>query len=80
MKSAWKLYALLIGLGASIAGPVSADLRELMAVCDRIAVLSEGRLAATFERGGFSEEKINAAAFSEHIKNTRTTQAKGIAR
>ncbi len=58
---------------------VSADLRELMAVCDRIAVLSEGRLAATFERGEFSEEKINAAAFSEHIKKTRRTHTEGIA-
>jgi ribose transport system ATP-binding protein len=58
---------------------VSADLRELIAVCDRIAVLSDGRLAATFERGDFSEEKINAAAFSEHIKKTRTTHTEGIA-
>jgi len=59
---------------------VSADLRELMAVCDRIAVLSDGRLAATFERADFSEEKINAAAFSEHMKKkTRTAHTEGIA-
>lgn len=57
---------------------VSSDLRELIAVCDRIAVLSAGRLAATFRRGEYSEEKINAAAFSQHIQQ-RTVQTKGVA-
>ena len=42
---------------------VSSDLRELMSICDRIAVLSDGRLAATFNRDEFNEQKINAAAF-----------------
>ena len=58
---------------------VSSDLRELIAVCDRIAVLSEGKLAATFERGEYSEEKINAAAFSQHMQLQRTVQTKGVA-
>ena len=30
---------------------VSSELPELMALCDRIAVLSDGRLVATFDRG-----------------------------
>ena len=46
---------------------VSSDLKELMAVCDRIMVMSAGRVAATFGREQFSEEKIMAAAFSEYV-------------
>ena len=42
---------------------VSSDLKELMAVCDRIMVMSAGRVAATFARDEWSEEKIMAAAF-----------------
>ena len=43
---------------------VSSELPELMALCDRIAVLSDGRLVATFDRGDFDEGAITAAAFS----------------
>jgi ribose transport system ATP-binding protein len=46
---------------------VSSDLKELMVVCDRIMVMSAGRVAATFERGQWSEEKIMSAAFSEYV-------------
>jgi ribose transport system ATP-binding protein len=46
---------------------VSSDLKELMAVCDRIMVMSAGRVAASFDRGQWSEEKIMSAAFSEYI-------------
>ena len=46
---------------------VSSDLKELMAVCDRIMVMSAGRVAETFSRGQWSQEKIMSAAFSEHI-------------
>ena len=44
---------------------VSSDLHELLTVCDRIAVLSAGKLAATFDRGDWTEDRIMAAAFSE---------------
>ena len=43
---------------------VSSELPELMALCDRIAVLSDGRLVATFDRADFDEAAITAAAFS----------------
>jgi ribose transport system ATP-binding protein len=43
---------------------VSSELPELLALCDRIAVLSNGRLAATFDRADFDEAAITAAAFS----------------
>jgi ribose transport system ATP-binding protein len=45
---------------------VSSELPELMALCDRIAVLSDGQLAATFERDAFDEAAITAAAFSAY--------------
>jgi ribose transport system ATP-binding protein len=45
---------------------VSSELPELMALCDRIAVMSDGRLVATFARGEWTEEAIVAAAFSAY--------------
>ncbi|MFP5475083.1 MAG: sugar ABC transporter ATP-binding protein [Gammaproteobacteria bacterium] len=42
---------------------VSSDLRELMAMCDRIGVMHAGRLVAVFERGAWSEQSLLAAAF-----------------
>jgi ribose transport system ATP-binding protein len=45
---------------------VSSELPELMALCDRIGVMSDGRLVATFARGRWSQEAIVAAAFSEY--------------
>jgi ribose transport system ATP-binding protein len=45
---------------------VSSELPELLALCDRIAVLSDGRLVATFERAAFDEAAITAAAFSAY--------------
>ncbi|HNQ87198.1 MAG TPA: sugar ABC transporter ATP-binding protein [Verrucomicrobiota bacterium] len=62
----YEIYELLAGLAARGKALVvaSSDLPELMMLCDRIAVLSAGRLAATFERGDWSQERILAAAFS----------------
>jgi ribose transport system ATP-binding protein len=42
-----------------------------MAVCDRIAVMSAGRLVATFSPDQWSEEKIIAAAFSRYVGAAR---------
>ena len=44
---------------------VSSDLRELMAMCDRIGVMSGGRLVEIFERGQWTEQRLLTAAFSE---------------
>jgi len=44
---------------------VSSDLRELMAMCDRIGVMSGGRLVSIFERGQWTEQSLLAAAFSD---------------
>lgn len=43
---------------------VSSDLRELMLICDRIAVLSAGRLMETFDRNDWSQDRLLAAAFA----------------
>ena len=47
---------------------VSSELAELMALCDRIAVMSDGRLVGTFARGEWTEDAIVAAAFSEYAR------------
>jgi ribose transport system ATP-binding protein len=63
-----EIHALLRGLagrGKAIV-VVSSDLDELLALSDRIAVLSAGALAATFERGRFRREAILQAALSAH--------------
>ena len=46
---------------------VSSDLRELMSVCDRIAVMSAGRLAGVFERGQWTQQGLLEAAFSGYL-------------
>jgi ribose transport system ATP-binding protein len=45
----------------------SSEVEELLAICDRIAVMSAGRLAAVCERGEWTQERIMAAAFSGHV-------------
>jgi ABC-type sugar transport system ATPase subunit len=47
------------GLGIIV---TSSELPELLALCDRIIVLREGRLAAEFPRSAFSEQAIMEAA------------------
>ncbi len=62
----YRLLSELAGSGKAIA-MVSSDLRELMMVCDRIAVMSAGKLVTTFERKDFNQETILKAAFSGHM-------------
>ncbi|EIF34932.1 ABC-type sugar transport system, ATPase component [Burkholderia sp. Ch1-1] len=47
---------------------VSSDLRELMAICDRIGVMSAGRMAGLFERGNWTQDALLAAAFAGYAK------------
>jgi ribose transport system ATP-binding protein len=54
---------------------VSSDLRELMSVCDRIAVMSAGRLVRTFERGQWSQQALLEAAFSAYAQAEPTEHA-----
>jgi ribose transport system ATP-binding protein len=43
---------------------VSSDLRELMLICDRIGVMSAGRMTGLFERDNWSQDALLAAAFA----------------
>jgi ribose transport system ATP-binding protein len=52
---------------------VSSDLRELLALCDRIAVMSAGRLVATYARHDSTQDRIMAAALSGYLKSGRPT-------
>jgi ribose transport system ATP-binding protein len=54
---------------------VSSDLRELMLICDRIAVMSAGRLTGIFERDGWTQDALLAAAFAGHLGNGGAPQA-----
>jgi ribose transport system ATP-binding protein len=46
---------------------VSSELTELMALCDRILVMSAGRIVAEFLPGKWSQEAITHAAFSGYL-------------
>jgi len=65
----FEIYRMLAGLaekGKAII-MVSSDNKELMAVCDRIMVMSAGLVAATFAPDEWSQEKITSAAFSRYV-------------
>jgi len=47
---------------------VSSELTELMALSDRILVMSAGRIAAEFSPAQWTQEKITQAAFSGHLE------------
>ncbi|WP_277186333.1 sugar ABC transporter ATP-binding protein [Caballeronia sp. BR00000012568055] len=47
---------------------VSSDLRELMLICDRIGVMSAGRLTGIFERANWSQDALLAAGFAGYAK------------
>ncbi|WP_040262503.1 sugar ABC transporter ATP-binding protein [Pseudomonas massiliensis] len=64
------IYALLAELtrqGRALV-VVSSDLRELMLICDRIGVLSAGRLIETFDRDNWTQDRLLAAAFAGYQK------------
>jgi ribose transport system ATP-binding protein len=47
---------------------VSSDLRELMLICDRIGVMSAGKMTGVFERANWTQDALLAAAFSGYAK------------
>ncbi len=70
----YRMLTLLARQGKAILF-VSSDLKELMAISDRIMVLSAGRVAGTFSRGDWSEEQIMAAAFREYVQKPGSVSA-----
>ena len=63
----YHLLGELAGRGKAIV-VISSDLKELLMLCDRIAVMSAGKLVTHFRRGECTEDRIMAAAFSELTK------------
>jgi len=62
----YKLLSDLAGRGKAVI-IVSSDLKELLGVCDRIAVMSAGRLVRIFARDRFDQDEIMAEALSGHV-------------
>ncbi len=58
----YQLFETLASQGKAIV-IVSSDLEELFETCDRIAVMSAGRMVETFDRNEWTEEKIMQASF-----------------
>jgi len=73
-EAIYKLLYDLAAQGKAIV-VVSSEIRELTTICNRIAVLSNGRLAADFQRDEWSAEKIMAASFSAFTDNADNAAA-----
>jgi len=63
----YEIYSIIDQLAAAGQGVlfISSELEELMAMCDRIVVMSRGEIVAEFPRGQFAEEALLHAAFRE---------------
>ncbi len=66
----YEIYTLLWRLAAEGKGIliVSSDLPELMGVCHRILVFSNGRLTGEVPRAEFSQERILSLAYLDYIR------------
>lgn len=66
----FEIYQILFGLvseGQSLV-VIGSDLPELMALCDRIAVMADGKMTALLERDSFTQEAILSAALTRHSR------------
>jgi ribose transport system ATP-binding protein len=66
----FEIYQLLWRLAAAGKGIliVSSDLPELMGICHRILVFSNGRITGDLPRDQFSQERILACAYHEYVQ------------
>ena len=64
----YEIYAIIDRLATGGSGVlfISSELEELMAICDRIMVMSRGEIVGEFARAEFKREQILTAAFREH--------------
>lgn len=69
-----RIYQLLRDLAAEGKGitVVSSDLPELLALCDRILVMSAGTIVAEFLPGNWSQAAITQAAFSGYLDRDKS--------
>ncbi|MBN1845406.1 MAG: sugar ABC transporter ATP-binding protein [Sedimentisphaerales bacterium] len=65
----YRLLARLADRGKAVL-VVSSEWDELMAVCDRIAVMSDGYLVETFTPDRWSRQRILEAAYSQYLQPT----------
>lgn len=63
----YEIYSIVDQLAANGSAilMISSELEELMGMCDRILVMSQGEIVASFERDQFDDETILRAAFRE---------------
>lgn len=64
----YEIYSIINDLAAQGTGVIfiSSELEELLGVCDRILVMSNGEIQANFARTEFDKERILRAAFREN--------------
>jgi ribose transport system ATP-binding protein len=67
----YQLLRDLAGEGKAVV-VVSSDLVELMALCDRLLVMSQGQLTAEFTPDEWTQEKITRAAFSGYLDKRKS--------
>jgi ribose transport system ATP-binding protein len=67
----YEIYELLWRLAAAGKGIVlvSSDLPELMGLCHRILVFSNGRITGDLPRAEFGQERILACAYQEYVQD-----------
>jgi ribose transport system ATP-binding protein len=65
----YDIYSIVDGLAAGGSGVlfISSELEELIAMCDRLLVMSRGEIVAEFARQAFAVEPILRAAFREGV-------------
>ena len=76
----FEIYQLLWRLAAEGKGIliVSSDLPELMGICHRILVFSNGRITGDLPRAEFSQERILACAYQEYIQRRPQAGSPGV--
>ena len=57
-----EIYKLMRGIGVIV---VSSEMTELLGLCDRIAVMADGRITAIYDAAEATEEKLARAATAE---------------
>jgi ribose transport system ATP-binding protein len=64
----YEVFTIINDLAAKGAGIlcISSQIEELMGICDRIMVMSNGEIKGFFDKDEFEEEKILHAAFGAH--------------
>lgn len=74
-----EIYDIMQQFAASGCGllVISSDIEELIGVCDRVLVMSLGRLRGEFTQQNFDRVKILEAAFTGHDRTTSSSNQQG---